>query len=112
MRSFYLIYKEQAQSVQLGRMEKGQIKRHPEQELILSAHKAVSIMALVAEDTRRVRSHHPLSTFLYHYSPARIAPSLDLNVSFIKKAIYFLMWMAFRYNILIYMRKMQMLTCS
>ncbi len=48
---------EDGKQIQLGRMEEGQIVHRPGQELILSAPKSVSIMALVAEDKRILEAH-------------------------------------------------------
>jgi len=43
--------------VELGRKEGGKLKHHPGQELILSAPKSVSIMALIAGDKRIIEAH-------------------------------------------------------
>ena len=48
---------EDGKQIQLGRREEGQIVHRPGQELILSAPKSVSIMALVAGDERILDAH-------------------------------------------------------
>ncbi len=58
---------EDGKQIQLGRKEGEAIKHHPGQELILSAPKSVSIMALVAGDKRIVDAHEEAVTNVVDY---------------------------------------------
>lgn len=58
--------------IELGRKENNKLKHHPGQELILSAPKSVSIVALIGEDTNVITAHNNAVDAILKYIEANI----------------------------------------